>query len=245
MQKKPVFIFLAVVIFLVGTFLILFFIGKKAGGESFTGTIGLDDSLHKKRIEFLKKESDKEKGYLVLKAKSENSAPITISGWKLITNKEEKIIPAGSILPYFGEVNQLSAIQLLANDKIIISFSPSPLGVAFRENKCSGYLGEFLNFTPTLPNNCPPPQAESNELGCQAFIEHLPLCQNKLESTPSAECKRFVSDNVGYNVCITKHKNDADFFSKTWRVYIPLPISPSGPFTLIDDKGKKVLDITF
>lgn len=245
MQKKLISISLALLLFVLATLFILFFIGTRNGSESFTETIGLDDSLHKKRVTFLKEESNKEKGYLVLKAKPENSAPINISGWKLVIEGEENIIPAGSILPYFGEVNQLSAIQLSANDTIIISFSPSPLGVAFRENKCSGYLEEFLNFSPALPNSCPTPLAQSDEIVCQNFIEGLPSCQNKIENAPSPACKRFLSDNIGYNACITKHKNDADFFSKTWRVYIPLPALPSGPFTLIDETGKRVLDITF
>lgn len=232
-------------LFILTCLLILFFIGRKEGSEHPNENIGSNVSVHQKRIEFLKNESSKEEGYIVFKAKPENSAAISISGWRLVIGGEEKIIPLGSTLPYFGEVNQLSAIQLLANDRVIISFFPSSLGVAFRENKCSGYLGEFLNFTPALPGNCPAPLAQSNEPTCQSFIERLPVCQNKIENAPSPECKRFLSDNVGYNTCIGRHKNDADFFSKTWRVYIPLPNPPSGPFILLDDKGNKVLDITF
>lgn len=247
MQKRSIYTFSGTVLFFVLTcLLILFFIGNSRSNESLGEKIGLNDSLYKKKFELLKEESSKKEGFIVLKAKPENSAAIIISGWSLHIGEEEKNIPLGSSLPYFGEINQLSAIQLLPDDKAIISFLPSPLGVAFKENKCSGYLGEFLNFTPTLPNNCPPPQAESNELGCRTFIERLPLCQNKLESAPSAECKRFVSDNIGYNACITKHKNDGDFFSKTWRIYIPLPPGERDkPITLLDSEGKKVLDIIF
>lgn len=246
MQKRSIYTFSGIVLFFGLCLLILFFIGNSRSNESLGEKIGLNDSLYKNKFELLKEEGNKKEGFIVLKAKPENSAAISISGWKLYIGEEGKNIPLGSPLPYFGEINQLSAIQLLPGDKAIISFLPSPIGVAFKENKCSGYLEEFLNFTPTLPNDCPPPQAQSNELGCQAFIERLPLCQNKLESTPSAECKRFVSDNVGYNACITKHKNNGDFFSKTWRIYIPLPPSERDkPITLLDSEGKKVLDITF
>jgi hypothetical protein len=244
-QKKFIYPGIGIGIFIVLVFLFLFFIGTKSGNGSFAQKIGLDNSPYEKRVLFLKEESSKAGGYFVLKVKTENSTAITLSGWTLKVGGEEKIIPLGSPLPYFGEVNQLSAIKLLPGDTVIISFSPSPLGVAFKENKCSGYLEEFLTFTPVLPKECPSPVVASGETACQGFIENLPICQTKIENSPSAECKRFVSDNVGYNACITKHKNDADFFSKTWRVYVPLSSPLKGPLTLLDGTGKKVLDINF
>lgn len=126
-----------------------------------------------------------------------------------------------------GEINEIIEITLGSREKAIHSPAPSPLGVNFQVNQCSGYLNQFLAFDPPLPSECPAPDlsALNPELPanqeCLEFIKTVPACTTPLTfpANLSLNCQNFIKEEFNYNACFDTHKNDTDFLLPEWRVY--------------------------
>lgn len=95
---------------------------------------------------------EKHDDYLVLKL--EPKSPEPISQWTVAVGKDNFIIGQVSNLPLQGNVNELSALVLNKAAQVVIASGESPLGVSFRENKCTGLLQTFQNFIPPLVPAC-------------------------------------------------------------------------------------------
>jgi hypothetical protein len=115
---------------------------------------------------------------------------------------------------------------------------------SFKENECSGYIEALpqYDFTPNLSYSCVRPTDEpgvSNlDTACKNFISGLSACQtpqygNITRSTtdscdncvnsrpaPSDVCLSFIKQHYSYAGCIANHKDDAKFYSNTWRVFL-------------------------
>jgi len=186
------------------------------------------------------------------------NVPISISNWRLVSAASGKsaFLPLGTTVPTFGVVNPTQNIVLAPGERAQITSGRSPIGVSFRENKCTGYLNTFQEFTPSLPRSCPNPSDELasfygqnyvRDASCIDYVAKLPRCETVLfppSRRISATCKSFVLQRLNYNSCVSVHKYDPDFNGDTWHIYIgltkPLWRGKHEVVKLLDASGKTV-----
>src|SRR3989344_684371 len=177
--------------------------------------------------------ADTVKEYVEINVSQNAGGPVNITGWTLAseTTGNTEVIPRGTAVPILGVVNQTQNILLNPGDRAIVSSGQSPMGVSFRENKCTGYLNTFQNFYPALPQNCPTAAKEletfygsrgSHDLACVDYMETVPRCRFPLggKNDLSVTCKAFLTDYLNYNGCVNVHQGDADSAGNTWRIYL-------------------------
>lgn len=191
--------------------------------------------------------------YITIKAGENNTNKVRITGWqvKSAVTGGSFTIGSGTRLFYSGQVNNESPIELNPGDTAYIITGRSPVGISFLKNKCSGYLSQFQKFVPTLSSNCPAPINENIPLDpqsfndkCIDFIQSLSRCRILTGSIPQGitpECSNFVTTKFNYNGCVNDHKNDKDFYSKNWWVYLgrseKIWKTQREVVELLDDKG--------
>jgi len=143
---------------------------------------------------------------------SEGRGVFSVTGWRLSSSGRNWIIGFASSLPLQGMINEEVPVVITRQSKLIISWDRSPIGVSFRENKCTGFLGTFQEFVP-------------------------PLNPSLVTSTTTY---------AEYNVCVKEHREDSDFFSNAWRIYLAddEPLTPGKSVLLFDREGS-LLDINY
>ena len=191
--------------------------------------------------------------------------PIDIANWQLKNGKDKRAYDLGGDLRYFpadtakigqavpfvspSGLNQFQNVVLKPSETAIITTgkvgSQLPYNiVSFKENVCSGYLGELpeYTFTPPLTRNCPRPENEPGvsalDTECRRFIEGMPSCRTPEFNTRDSEgdicyncvdsrllssaCVAFIKNHFNYGSCIANHANDLDFSSQTqtWRIFL-------------------------
>ncbi|OYV25898.1 MAG: hypothetical protein B7W98_03540, partial [Parcubacteria group bacterium 20-58-5] len=171
--------------------------------------------------------------YVVISVSPNAGVPVDLSEWTLQSDASGNavVIPKGTRMPTSGIVNAAQDIILNPGEQAIVISGQSPIGASFEENKCIGYFSTFQKFSPPLPQNCPAPNNELisfygtgyiRDAACIDYVNTLSRCQVAL--TPpvgaSSACQSFVATYLNYNGCINTHKNDTDFKSATWRVYL-------------------------
>jgi hypothetical protein len=162
-----------------------------------------------------------------------NSGPIDVAGWVLesaLSGVRVVIPPAAS--PFIANsANILGPVSLDPGAAAIIATAPSPIGVSFRENLCTGYLGQFQSFEPPLSENCPSPSSvlpmgASNlqTYGGECFdaINNLSQCRfpQNLPNNISQACRSFLTETLSYNGCVSKNRFRSAFQGDTWRMYL-------------------------
>jgi len=188
---------------------------------------------------------------------------VDITGWKLKNGKDRRAYDLGGALRYFpadiaiigraapfispNDSSKLQDIILKPGATAILttgSISPQlPYKiVSFRENICSGYLGDLseYTFTPPLTRNCPRPAEEpgvSNlDTECRQVIERMgschtlkfntldkdgDICHNCVDNKLlSSSCVAFIKNHFNYGSCLANHVNDSDFSNDTWRIFL-------------------------
>ena len=200
-----------------------------------------------------------DKEYIELRASVKNTSDISLIGWRLksaVSGRSVEIEEA-SYLPYLGQVNTELPVNVKAGDTVFVTTGRSPIGVSFRVNKCSGYYQQFQKFTPRLKEQCPEPEDEilsyEGDRGifidnaCMDFVERIPRCEIKVITLPktlSHACQQAIFDEISYNRCITKHKDDSDFVQPQWRIYLKREVElwrdKRAIITLLDQNGKTV-----
>ena len=169
-----------------------------------------------------------------LRASSQNTTPVAMTGWTLqsaVTGVRMNIPPAAS--PFLmGVVNAVDPLSLAPGEDAIVVSGPSPVGVSFRENICTGYLQQFQNFTPPLNDSCPDPSdafpASPENIqkygdSCFDFVRSLPHCTFPNKSIPSGlsqSCVSFVLNTYNYSSCVSAYRQRPDFKLDTWRIYL-------------------------
>ena len=173
--------------------------------------------------------TDPDQEYVTLRASGSQSVDIT--GWRLVSGASGHgaRIPEGTALPTRGRVNDTARIVLNPGDTAIVVTGEGPNGVSFRENMCTGYLGESQTYYPTLQNRCPAPYDEfdrfftGNELRdekCYTLMRSSPTCKTPSDRGVSGACTRLIDEYLTYNSCVEKHQYDSGFPGKTWRIYL-------------------------
>lgn len=177
--------------------------------------------------------TDPKNEYIEISVAQNAGVPINLSGWTLSSDATGNAtpIPKGTEVPTNGVVNAAQDIVLTPGERAIIISGQSPIGASFRENKCIGYFSTFQKFSPSLPQNCPTPSSELissygsgyiRDAACIDYVDKLSRCQVALSppTTVSGVCQSFAIKYLNYNGCVDAHKNDTDFNSTTWRIYL-------------------------
>ncbi len=128
--------------------------------------------------------------FIIINIGQSDNAPKVVSGWQIKSLYNKQVIGPASPLPLQGMLNEERPVVVTNKAEVIVSSGASPLGVSFRENKCTGLLGEFQSFSPPLAPAC---------LDC---------------------AYRTLSGYPQYNVCVMSRKGDSDFFLNSWRMYL-------------------------
>ncbi len=198
--------------------------------------------------------------YILLRASSQNSEKILITGLRLQSSASGQgaDIPKGVPLVFQNQINQEEPVYLAPGDSAYIITGRSPLGISFRLNKCTGFFNQYQTFNPGLPSRCPRPREEDLPVNgtiyndaCRNYINSLPSCRVIL--TPpreiSPECERYVTTELSYTKCLEHYKNDSDFHDPSWRIYLnrneTLWKTSRELIHLVDQNGKVIDAITY
>ncbi|MDO8562033.1 MAG: hypothetical protein Q7S05_04390 [bacterium] len=201
--------------------------------------------------------------YIEIASVSQNTAPIDLAGWSLqsaYTGMRAYIPPAVSSF-LAGAVNNVAPIQLAPGQGLILNSGVSPVGVSFRENSCSGYLGQMQLFTPALSTDCPSPASllpltpdnlRNYGQTCSDYLSSVPSCEAPLNTFPpevSQNCRAFAQDNLSYNGCVLKNRYSPSFTRDVWRVFLNgnLELWQNGHdiIRLLDGSGRTVDVLTY
>jgi len=160
----------------------------------------------------------------------EKDESINVSGWKIKGNRYEMAIPKAVMIYNPEGDNKEEDIVLSDNNYLTVYSSKSPLNKNLRLNKCNGYLNNFFDFNPDLPNNCPSiERSEYTDLSgqCQSYLMSLGRCKmpdvnfyNSLPGTDQGNACRAFLNTISHAACFKKYRNDNDFLSNEWRIWI-------------------------
>ena len=199
--------------------------------------------------------------YITIENRGRDS--INITGWTLKNAKDERTYELGGRIQHFpadtavvgrgarfispyGE-SVVQNIVLGPGEKAIVTTGSmaqlSPYRItSFKENVCSGYLGELRNysFEPALRRDCPNPEIELGvrnlDTKCQNYIDRLrscetpdydkrdrdgEICSNCADGVQlSSSCINYLKGHYSYSGCIANHAGDPNFEGDTWRIFL-------------------------
>lgn len=183
--------------------------------------------------------------YIVIEASSGNDIDVDITGWKLESYMTGyyAILGRASPLPVMGAQNEQRPVILSPGGSAVVSSGDSPVGTSFRINRCTGYFEQFQNFSPELPQYCPSPVDEFDDVFkersvttldrkeadyniCRDFLWNIPECTiyrkdlRDVEPSLTAACQRFVRDTLSYQGCVDRHRYSFNFYEDEWRLYM-------------------------
>lgn len=173
------------------------------------------------------KQSEPVKEYVVLNNQSRET--IDITGWSLesIYEKSKYFIPQAKEIPNYQYFGRTQNIKLPRSGQVLIFSGRSPNLQSFRLNKCTGYLNNHFDFLPALPRQCPTSFKDnlySPEItsACRKLIKQLSPCDEPVKSEiyHLGSCRDFILENINYQACVEKHKDEVDFLDKKWYVYL-------------------------
>ena len=185
---------------------------------------------------------------------------VSLTGYRLVSTKTHgsATIQGGTELARAGSVNPSNAVVLRPGDHMLVTTGSSPIGTSFRENACTGYLGQFQSFYPPIIKNCPLPTTEvmraysgSDKGSCASFSSRISQCSTLVSGSGmgSPSCMNFLQSTLSYNACTDAHRQDPGFASSNWRMYLgqgsELWANDHDTITLTDPSGKEVDSFTY
>ena len=179
-------------------------------------------------------ETSAQREYVVITASGDNSAPVELKGWSLQSayTGMRASIPYASSAFRMGVFNDQENVLLNPGASAIVSSGSSPVSTSFRENLCSGYLGQLQQFVPPLSNSCPPasralPFTPDNLKvygdSCFTFLESVPACTAPLYNIPpnvNPNCRALAANVLSYNGCVATYSYLPAFNFNSWRLYL-------------------------
>lgn len=190
----------------------------------YAGTVSLRGSAVRER--------DAAREYVELSASG--TMAINITGWSLqsaVSGLRVFLPPAAS--PFMlGTLNPVESVYLKPKETALIVSGPSPVGISFKENMCSGYLNEQQTFTPELSAACPAPSDLLVETpdslriygtACFDYIDTIPQCRfpgTTYPSNVSAPCRTLLVNTLSYNGCVQANRYHPSFDRGEWRIFL-------------------------
>lgn len=192
-----------------------------------------------------------------------SDTPIDITSWSLqsAVSGQRLFIPQAASPLVLGTVNPAEPVYLAPGDTAIVISGPSPVGVSFRENICSGYLNELQEFTPALANECPratdilietPDNLRIYGPKCFDYAETIPQCHfpgTLLPANLSAPCRTFAANTLSYNGCVQENRYASSFQKSSWHMYLNSRIelwdNTHDIIRLLDSEGHTVDTLTY
>ncbi|MDO8552516.1 MAG: hypothetical protein Q7S01_03210 [bacterium] len=209
------------------------------------------------------KENSPAKEYLEITASAGNTTPIELKNWSLQSayTGVRAYIPLSASSFTMGILNDQENLLLYPGASALVNSGGSPVGTSFRENMCSGYLGQLQDFNPPLSNSCPPaygalPFTPENLKvygdSCFDFLETIPPCTAPLQNIPAGvnpNCRAFAANIFSYNGCVASNRFRPTFNSNTWRIYIGANVelwrNTHDIIRLLDGEGRTVDVVTY
>ena len=175
------------------------------------------------------KESSADREYFILLVSNVLTSPLTIAGWKVLDRQKKVAYPFPAISASSSGGDSFS-ITVYSGDRVVVSSGRSPVNTSFRVNKCSGYRSQFDTFVPAIRTSCVDPLRAFADYGevpfsddaCYAATLSLPPCVTA-DTVPSGvtdACRDFLQNVLSEDGCISRHRNDADFYTGEWRVFL-------------------------
>jgi hypothetical protein len=184
---------------------------------------------------------------------------VSIEGWSLqsAVSGVRVPLPAATRTFVMGAVPSPTTITLEPYKAIYVNSGPSPVGVSFQENSCSGYLSQFQSFVPHLGNyQCPqnsdelpwtPENVQRYGESCLTYVDSLPSCHFHTDAFPnslSSSCREYIREALTYNGCVARNKWRPSFHQDVWRVFLEQPEPLWGTnhdiIRLLDAQGRTV-----
>ncbi len=171
--------------------------------------------------------------HITLVAHSGNTAPVSITGWSLqsLYGHTRVMIPNGTRTFAMGQVSLTAPIALDPGDRAVVTTGASPVGLSFKENLCTGYLGQFQTFVPSLEERCPSAESEvlaepatsrAADPACVAYARTLSSCRFPFGDPPdvSSLCYAFIRNSLTYSGCVARHSWRPSFNKGEWRIFL-------------------------
>jgi len=159
---------------------------------------------------------------------------INISGWKIKGKRIQLTIPKGISLFLPGTSQRGKDIYLKSDERFLILNEKNPfkINLAFKKNKCFGYLADDYNLGSLSSGKICPPISQKEichfSQDCRNLISQLTSCQkvnysDNLKISFDSSCQKFIENyiakNLNYEGCIQNYYKDKDFLGKTWYFY--------------------------
>ncbi|MBM3272022.1 hypothetical protein FJY94_01920 [Candidatus Kaiserbacteria bacterium] len=192
-----------------------------------------------------------------------SGSEVIMTGWSLQSALTRVRVSLPHAAPMFvvGAPNTLDASVLRPGGIAVVSSGMSPVGVSFRENLCSGYLGQLQQFSPPFAGTCPTPTASmprtpaaESRLGasCFEYLATLPACTFPGASLPTslpAMCRATIAERLTYNGCFQSFSARSDFYRDQWRLFLgtqaPLWRADSDIVRLLDAEERTVATYSY
>lgn len=184
---------------------------------------------------------------------------ISITGWRVKSNKGEVTIPlaVSDFSPFITAIER--TIILKQGDYLTVrSSSKGAFGKNFRVNQCMGFLNATYQFDPAVGGWCPA-LYETSELvtlsgNCQSFIYSLGSCEmpsaerwSESGVSGDASCREFIN-RLTYAECYRRYRSTETFFTNEWRAFLNMRIpfdSSHDRILLLDSNGLLVSVYTY
>lgn len=158
-------------------------------------------------------------GTITLNADLNQNETVDITGWQIKALNGGEYIPQAIAVYDPSGLTAPSDIQMKNGDTVYLYSASAPFNL--RINECSGYINQFANFQPQIPENCPQvnySQIQNFTGQCQQYIETLGACQAPDMSSlqiPRTDyaCQDYLENNFTYKSCFNAHEGDANFLS--------------------------------
>lgn len=229
------------------------------------GGVNTADSPYAQDIEIRRGNADAgdpNNEYIILETRRDMARNITITGWSLESRTAGIKAPLGSAaqILFLGGVSSELPVTVGPDSTIYITTGRSPNGASFRINKCAGYLEQYQDFEPSLDADCPEPADEAlanpqktgTNAACIDFIDNVNRCELYTATIPyevGSQCRDFILNDLTYNGCVNRHRNDPDFYKNEWRIFLnrqqELWNNTHEQIRLLDENGKLIGSLTY
>ena len=165
----------------------------------------------------------------ILRTRLSKDESVNISGWYITQNDGDRVVVPRAIAVYDARNFNSSDIVMTSGNEAHFFFNKSSSGNNLRLNKCTGYLNNIFDFTPTLPKQCP--SIDRSRITtftgeCQNIVRSLGTCEEPSNEEMSSfvvtydpPCRDFLN-TINYSGCYNRNYSEANFFSNSWYVWL-------------------------